>query len=271
MNKLAKFSLMAALAAVPVMADEDFGGIGVTIYQVPAGVYVAEVIPGGPAAETKIATGDVIVAVDGVSLKGQNIEFSKGQIRGQVNKPVELTYVSNGDTASVVVRRASMLVKDFDEESVSAWYGDKKEFNGAELETFASGTEANKKLLAVLSRGTVVAGDAKGVSAKHLNGVFVQKEDEFGPKAAPNKKAKSNGASLKSFNRNTIAFTLKTEGTTVVKVSGPNGEEVASVRVDNAPAGFNSVSWNGDNLPSGRYMVSIEQSFGVSGKFAVLK
>jgi hypothetical protein len=271
MNKLAKFSLMAALAAAPVMADEDFGGIGVTIYQVPAGVYVAEVIPGGPAADTKIASGDVIVAVDGVSLKGQNIEFSKGQIRGQVNKPVELTYVSNGDTASVVVRRASMLVKDFDEESVSAWYGDKKEFNGAELETFASGTEANKKLLAVLSRGTVVAGDAKGVSAKHLNGVFVQKEDEFGPKAAPNKKAKSNGASLKSFNRNTIAFTLKTEGTTVVKVSGPNGEEVASVRVDNAPAGFNSVSWNSENVPSGRYMVSIEQSFGVAGKFAVLK
>ena len=28
MNKLAKFSLMAALAAAPVMADEDFGGIG---------------------------------------------------------------------------------------------------------------------------------------------------------------------------------------------------------------------------------------------------
>jgi S1-C subfamily serine protease len=52
MNKLAKFSLMAALAAAPVMADEDFGGIGVTIYQVPAGVYVAEVIPGGPAADT---------------------------------------------------------------------------------------------------------------------------------------------------------------------------------------------------------------------------
>ena len=77
MNKLAKFSLMAAFAAAPVMADEDFGGIGVTIYQVPAGVYVAEVIPGGPAADTKIATGDVIVAVDGVSLKGQNIEFSK--------------------------------------------------------------------------------------------------------------------------------------------------------------------------------------------------
>lgn len=271
MKNFVKASLVAGMLAAPIMADENFGGIGVTIYQVPAGVYVAEVIPGGPASETKLAAGDMIIAIDGVSLKGQNIEFSKGQIRGQVNKPLEVTYVSNGDTASVVMRRASMLVKDLDAEAVEAWYGDKKEFNGAELETFASGTEANKKLLAVLSRGTVVAGDAKGVSAKNLNGVFVQKDDEFGPKASPNKASKSNGASLKSFTRQTIAFKLKTAGTTVVKVSGPNGEEVASVRVDNAPAGFNSVSWDGDNLPSGRYMVSIEQSFGVSGKFAVLK
>lgn len=271
MKNFVKASLVAGMLAAPIMADEDFGGIGVTIYQVPAGVYVAEVIPGGPAADTKLATGDIIIAIDGVSLKGQNIEFSKGQIRGQVNKPLEITYVSNGDTSSVVVRRASMLVKDFDEESVSAWYGDKKEFNGAELETFASGTEANKKLLAVLSRGTVVAGDAKGVSAKHLNGVFVEKAEEAAPKAQPNKTVKSNGAVLKGFSRNAIAFTLKTAGTTVVKVSGPNGEEVASVRVDNAPAGFNSVSWDGENVPSGRYMVSIEQSFGVSGKFAVLK
>lgn len=270
MKSFIKASLVAAMVAAPVMADENFGGIGVTIYQVPAGVYVAEVIPGGPASETKIAAGDVIVAVDGVSLKGQNIEFSKNQIRGQVNKPVELTYVSGGDTLSAVVRRTSMLVKDLDEQAVSAWYGDKQEFDGAELETFASGNEADKQLLAVLSRGTVVSADAKGVSAKQLNGVFVAKEkkEEFKP---ANKGPKSNNAKLKGFTRNAISFTLETAGTAVVKVSDPNGEVVATVRVDNAPAGFNTVSWNSENIPSGRYMVSIEQSFGISGKFAVLK
>ena len=270
MKKFVKASLVAGMLAAPIMADEDFGGIGVTIYQVPAGVFVAEVIPGGPASETKIAAGDVIVAVDGVSLKGQNIDFSKGQIRGQVNKPVELTYVSNGDTASVVVRRASMLVKDFKAEDVTAWYGDKTEFDAAELETFASGKETDKQLLAVLSRGTVVSADAKGVSANHLNGVFVAKEkkEEFKP---VNKGPKSNNAKLKAFTRNTISFTLEAEGSAVVKVSDPNGEVVATVRVDNASVGYNTVSWNSENIPSGRYMVSIEQSFGVSGKFAVLK
>ncbi|WP_290735568.1 MULTISPECIES: S41 family peptidase [unclassified Fibrobacter] len=271
MKKFVKASLVAGMLAAPIMADEQFGGIGVTIYQVPAGVYVAEVIPGGPAADTKIKKGDVIVAVDGVSLKGQNIEFSKDQIRGQVDKPVELTYVSDGDTLSAVVRRTSMLVKDFNADDVTAWYGDKDEFNAQELETFASGSETDKQLLAVLSRGTIVAGDAEKVSARNLNGVFVKKAEKVEPKTNPNKGVKSNGAVLKSFSRNAISFTLKTAGTAVVKVSGPNGEEVASVRVDNAPAGFNSVAWNSENVPSGRYMVSIEQSFGVAGKFAVLK
>ena len=127
MKNFVKASLVAGMLAAPIMADEQFGGIGVTIYQVPAGVFVAEVIPGGPAADTKLKKGDVIVAVDGVSLKGQNIEFSKAQIRGQVDKPVELTYVSEGDTLSAVVRRTSMLVKDFNADDVTAWYGDKDE------------------------------------------------------------------------------------------------------------------------------------------------
>jgi S1-C subfamily serine protease len=201
MNSLVKFSIAAAIAAAPALADENFGGIGVTIYQVPAGVYVAEVIPGGPASETKLKTGDVIVAVDGVSLKGQNIEFSKEQIRGQIDKPVELTYVSEGDTLSAVVRRASMLVKDFNAEDVSAWYGDKQEFNAAELETFASGSETDKQLLAVLSRGTVVASDAEKVSARNLNGVFVKKAEVVAPKVNSNKGVKSNGAVLKGFSR----------------------------------------------------------------------
>ena len=77
MNSFVKFSIAAAIAAAPALADENFGGIGVTIYQVPAGVYVAEVIPGGPASETKIATGDVIVAVDGVSLKARTSNFQR--------------------------------------------------------------------------------------------------------------------------------------------------------------------------------------------------
>ena len=34
MNKFIKASLVAAMLAAPIMADEEFGGIGVTIYQI---------------------------------------------------------------------------------------------------------------------------------------------------------------------------------------------------------------------------------------------
>ena len=73
MNRFIKASLIAAMLTAPVMADESFGGVGITIYQVKEGVHVAEVIPGTPAAETNLKAGDVITAVDGGSLEGQDI------------------------------------------------------------------------------------------------------------------------------------------------------------------------------------------------------
>ena len=89
MNSFVKASLIAAMMTAPLMADESFGGVGITIYQVREGVHVAEVIPGTPAAETNLRAGDIITSVDGVSLKGQDIEFSKSKLRGQVNKPLD--------------------------------------------------------------------------------------------------------------------------------------------------------------------------------------
>lgn len=270
MNRFVKASLALALAAVPSMADEAFGGIGVTIFQSRDGVNVAEVIPGGPASETNLKAGDVIIAVDGVSLKGKNIDESKEIIRGQVNKPLEITYVSAGDTNSAIIRRTGMTIKDLDAQAVSAWYGNQESFDSHELEAFASSTEADKQLLAVMQHGYVVGSDAK-VKASNLNGVYIEKVNEFAPKAQLNKGIKATGATLSGFSRTSIAFSLKNAGATTIKVSDVNGEVVASIRVDNAVAGINSVSWNSEKVPSGRYMVSLEQAGSVSGKYVVLK
>ena len=62
MNSFVKASLIAAMMTAPLMADESFGGVGITIYQVREGVHVAEVIPGTPAAETNLRAGDVITS-----------------------------------------------------------------------------------------------------------------------------------------------------------------------------------------------------------------
>lgn len=269
MNKFIKASLVAAMLAAPIMADEEFGGIGVTIYQTRDGVKVAEVIPGTPAAETKLQAGDVITAVDGVSLKGNDIEQSKSMLRGQVNKPLEITYTSEGESYTTVIRRAQITVKDLESEKVESWYK-KSEFNAQELETYASATESNsKQLVAVLQQGSLVATDKK-VDATNLNGIYVERANEFAPKASKqlNKPASS---SLKGFNRKSISFNLSSAGNAVVTILNSDGAEVATLRADNAQPGFNTLRWNGENVPSGRYLVRIDHNGSVSGKNAVLK
>jgi len=274
MKNFVKVSLAAAafgmFAAVPVMADESFGGIGVTIYQQKDGVKVAEVIPGTPAAETKLQAGDVITAVDGVSLAGQDIEASKDMLRGQVNKPLEITYISEGETYTAVLRRAQLTIKDLESEKVQAWYGENKNvYSAQELEVIASASQADKQLVAVLQQGSVVNANAT-VSSANLNGVFVEKADEFAPKASKSL-AKPASASLVGLNRKSVSFNLKSSGVATVTIMSADGEQVATLRADDAKRGFNTLSWNADNLPSGRYMVTIEHNGSVSGKFAVLK
>lgn len=270
MNRFIKASLLAAMVAAPVMADEVFGGIGVTIYQLRNGVKVAEVIPGTPAADSKLQAGDVIIAVDGQSLVGQDIETSKDMLRGQVNKPLEITFVSGADTLTSVIRRAQLTVKDLEGDKVEAWYGDKAQFEAAELETYATATENDKQLVGVLQRGTLLKKEGS-VAAKDLNGVYVERAEEFAPKPVAQGVAKVGSASLKGITRKSVGVNLTAAGTAVVTIMNADGEQVASVRLDNGQPGFNTVSWNGENVPAGRYMVTIEHNGSVSGKNAILK
>ena len=268
MKGFVKASLLAAMVAAPAMADEAFGGIGVTIYQVRDGVKVAEVIPGTPAADSKLKAGDVIIAVDGESLKGQNMDYSKDKLRGQVNKPLEVTFVSGGDTLSSVIRRAQITITDLESDKVEAWYGDKTEFNAQELETFAS-ANSDKQLVAVLKQGYRISEGT--VNAANLNGLYVEKADEFAPKASGKNLAKASSASLKGFSRKAISFELQSAGAAIITVMNADGEQVASLRVDDARQGFNTLGWNSENVPSGRYMVPIEHNGSLSGKNVVLK
>jgi len=269
MNRFVKASLIAAMMTAPLMADESFGGVGITIYQVREGVHVAEVIPGTPAAETNLRAGDIITSVDGVSLKGQDIEFSKSKLRGQVNKPLEITYTSNGETYSAVIRRAQITVKDLDNKAVKNWYGNKERVNVQELETFASATENDKQLVAVLSRGNLIKNDVSVASAD-VNGIYVEKA-KSAPKFTKTTPVRTGDASLRLFSRKAIAFTLKSPGRASVTILNADGEQVAKLGLDNAVAGVNTLSWDGSQLPNGRYVISIDHNGSVSGANAVLK
>ena len=270
MKNFVKASLVAAMLAAPLMADESFGGVGITIYQIREGVKVAEVIPGTPAAETKLQAGDVITAVDGVSLKGGDIETSKSMLRGQVNKPLEITYVSEGETYTATLRRAQITVKDLEGAAVKNWYGDKAELNAQELETFASASQNDKQLVAVLKNGNLVKAE-KNVASADYNGIYVEKVNEFAPKPKVENVVRNGGALLRGFTRNAVSYSVKTPGKTIVTIMNADGEQVARLVNERASAGVNTVLWDASSIPSGRYMVSIDHEGSVSGKFAVLK
>ena len=270
MKNFVKASLVAAMLAAPLMADESFGGVGITIYQVREGVKVAEVIPGTPAAETKLQAGDVITAVDGVSLKGNDIEASKAMLRGQVNKPLEITFVSEGETYTATIRRAQITVKDLDSKAVSAWYGEKAEVNVHELETFASAKVDDKQLVAVLNRGNLVKDEANVASA-NFNGIYVEKVNEFAPKAKTENVVRNAGIQLRGFTRTAVSYSVKTPGKTIVTIMNADGEQIAKLVNERASTGINSIAWDASSIPSGRYMVSLDHEGSVSGKFAILK
>ena len=78
-------------------------------------------------------------------------------------------------------------------------------------------------------------------------------------------------AELKGFSRNGISFETKSAGIVKISIMSANGIVVKSVSTGNLEAGKHSVAWNSENVPSGRYLVTLSQNGKVSGKFVMLK
>ena len=78
-------------------------------------------------------------------------------------------------------------------------------------------------------------------------------------------------AELKGFSRNAVAFETKSAGIVKIGIMSANGVMVKSVSTGNLDAGKHSVAWNSENVPSGRYLVTLSQNGKVSGKFVSLK
>jgi hypothetical protein len=142
--------------------------------------------------------------------------------------------------------------------------------NAQELETFASAKVNDKQLVAVLNRGSLVKEDAR-VATADFNGIYVEKAEQFGPKVQTNNVVRNNDIALRGFTRKAVSYSVKTPGKTVVTIMNADGEQVARLVNDGALAGINTVAWDASNIPSGRYMVSIDHNGSVSGKFAILK
>jgi membrane-associated protease RseP (regulator of RpoE activity) len=274
MNRLLKVSMaLSLLLSIPLMADESFGGVGITIVPAKEGVRVVEVIPGTPAAEAGVLPEDRICAVDAVSITGKSFDEARDALRGQKGKPVEISVIREGDTLSLTMRRKTLTIKDYSEQSIEKWYGkDKSSYSKEELEAVAlQGASSDAELLSVMSDGYVVL-DNETVSACEVKAVYVDKEPVFKEKKNSEKKAPVKGnAKLKAFNRSVVGFVAKPKaGDVRLVITDANGQ-VYLDKVVSAKPGANQVSWDGDKVPSGRYSITLEQAGTVSTYFSVLR
>ena len=76
---------------------------------------------------------------------------------------------------------------------------------------------------------------------------------------------------IKGLNRNVVAVELKSAGDAKVSIVGINGAVIANVTEKNLQPGIHQIKWNAGIVPSGRYVVKIEQNGMVSAKNVILK
>lgn len=90
-------------------ASQETGGIGLNVAVRDGGVQVVSPILNGPADRAGIVAGDVITAIDGVSVAGRRLEQVVASFRGPLDSAVVLTLVRDGKSLDVKLVRARVL------------------------------------------------------------------------------------------------------------------------------------------------------------------
>lgn len=84
---------------------EQFEGVGMTLDAREGPVRVSLVSEGSPAERAGVQPGDVILAVDGTSVAGQNLNVVVSRIRGPAGTPVAISFQRGGQQFTLTIRR----------------------------------------------------------------------------------------------------------------------------------------------------------------------
>ena len=85
-------------------------GIGVQIERADQGVRISKVLPEGPASQSGLQAGDLIVMVDGESITGGDLDAATSRITGREGSTVTLGLLRNGRQSQVALPRRSVSV-----------------------------------------------------------------------------------------------------------------------------------------------------------------
>jgi len=88
----------------------EFQGVGMTVQEHPRGLRIVEVFADSPARRGGLRKGDLIVAVDGKSLKGKPSEAATALIKGPAGTRVRLTIVTAGKQRVKTLGRAAVAI-----------------------------------------------------------------------------------------------------------------------------------------------------------------
>ncbi len=76
---------------------------------------------------------------------------------------------------------------------------------------------------------------------------------------------------IKGLDRSAVAVELKSEGKVKVSIVNVNGSVIANIAQESLQPGIHQIKWNSGMVPSGRYIVKIEQNGMVNAKNVILK
>ena len=265
-----KYIFITLFFFVSFCVANSFGGLGLAIAQNKNGAKIISIIPGTPAEHSELQVGDIIISVNGNSLKNKNIEEMKLKLRGVKNQPVEITYINNTDTLSTIIRRTQLTIKNLELKRIQSEQKDSS-LDFKKIETYAGTKERNNQLVAILQNGTPVTKESK-IQAKTLDFIYIENDSENKPEWKQNPKNTNNAfAVLKSITRKTIAFETKSEGSVNISILNTDGVVLTKLTKQNVKVGYNSLNWNSISIPGGSYLVTIEQNGRKSGKNILLK
>lgn len=94
------------------MTTGEYGGIGSLIAVKDGKVLISEPYEGLPAAKYGLKPGDIIMAIDGVSMDGKKVDDASGLLKGEANTEVKLTVkrFATGKTEDIRIKREKIQI-----------------------------------------------------------------------------------------------------------------------------------------------------------------